>query len=181
MANTTGFPKNPHRYDPYKNFKFRVKMKGDDGNYRTVLGVSKVGALKRTTDVVTYRSGGENSTDHKSPGRTKYDPISMERGLTHDREFEAWANKIHPYSGDAGMDLVGYKKDLILEVHNERGQTAFAYFLYDCWVSQYTAIPDLDASANAVAIESITFELEGWDRDIETEEPDEAADVPAGG
>jgi phage tail-like protein len=180
MANATGFSKNPHRYDPYKNFKFRVKMQGEDGNYRTVLGISKVGPLKRTTDIVTHRSGGENNTDHKSPGRTKYEGITMERGLTHDPEFEKWANKVHPYSGDAGMDLKNYKKDLILEVHNERGQTAFSYYLYDCWVSEYTAMPELDANANAVAIESIKFELEGWDRDTETKEPDEGGEVPSG-
>ncbi len=175
----TGFVKNAHRYDPYKNYKFRVKMQGADGNFRVVLGVSKVGSLKRSTEVVKHREGGENSTDHKSPGRTSYDGVTMERGLTHDREFEAWANSVHPYSGDAGMDLVNYKRDLILEVMNEKGHTAFRYFLYDCWVSEYTAMPDLDANANAVAIENIKFELEGWTRDVDAKEPDESGDVPA--
>lgn len=177
MAN--GFVKNAHRFDPYKNFKFKVKLKGDDGNFRVVMGISKVGALKRTTEVVKHRSGGDNSTDHKSPGRTSYEGISMERGITHDREFETWANKVHPYSGDAGMDLVNYKKDLMLEVMNEKGLVAFRYFLYDCWISEFTSMPDLDANANAVAIEMIKIELEGWDRDIDTKEPDESADVPA--
>lgn len=169
----SGFVKNAHRIDPYKNFKFRVIM--DD---RPVLGVSKVGALKRTTEVVKYRSGGDNSSDHKSPGRTTYDGITMERGITHDREFERWANQVHPYAGDAGMDLVKYKKDLILEVMNEKGHVAFRYFLYKCWVSEYTAMPDLDANANAVAIESIKIEMEGWERDTQTTEPDESAAVP---
>lgn len=168
MAN--GFVVNAHRYDPYKNFKFHVEMDG-----RVVLGVSKVSALSRTTEVVTHRSGGENSTDHKSPGRTSYEAVTMERGLTHDREFEAWANKVHPYAGDAGMDLAGYKKELTLVVMNERGQPAFRYFLHDCWVSEYTAVPELDANANAVAIESIKFELEGWERDTDTTEPNESA------
>lgn len=177
MAN--GFVKNAHRYDPYKNYKFRVKLKGDDGNYRVVLGVSKVGALKRTTEVVKHRGGGENSTDHKSPGRTTYDGITMERGITHDRDFEKWANMVHPYSGDAAMDLVNYKKDMMLEVMNEKGHVAFRYFLYDCWISEYTSMPDLDANANAVAIENIKIELEGWERDTETKEPDESGDVPA--
>jgi phage tail-like protein len=177
MAN--GFVKNAHRYDPYKNYKFRVKLKGDDGNYRVVLGVSKVGSLKRTTEVVKHRGGGENSTDHKSPGRTTYDGITMERGITHDRDFEKWANMVHPYSGDASMDLVNYKKDMMLEVMNEKGHVAFRYFLYDCWISEYTSMPDLDANANAVAIENIKIELEGWERDTETKEPDESGDVPA--
>ncbi len=164
-----GFVVNAHRIDPYKNYKFRVVMDG-----RTVMGVSKVGSLKRTTEVVKHREGGENSTDHKSPGRTTYDGISMERGITHDREFESWANLVHPYSGDPGMDLVNYKKDLVLEVMNEKGQVAFRYFLFRCWVSEYTALPDLDANANAVAIENIKIELEGWDRDIDTVEPNES-------
>ncbi|RLB96664.1 MAG: phage tail protein [Deltaproteobacteria bacterium] len=172
----TGFVKNAHRIDPYKNYKFRVVMDG-----RPVLGVSKVGALKRTTEVVKHREGGENSTDHKSPGRTTYEGITMERGITHDREFEKWANMVHPYSGDTGMDLVKYKKDLTLEVMNEKGHVAFRYFLHDCWVSEYTAIPDLDANANAVAIENIKIELEGWERDPDTKEPDEGGDVPASG
>ncbi len=172
----TGFVKNVHRYDPYKNFKFRIIMDG-----RTVLGISKVGALKRTTEVVKYREGGENSVDHKSPGRTTYDGITLERGITHDTEFEKWANQIHPYSGDAGMDLVNYKKKLILEVMNEKGHTALRYFLYDCWVSEFTAMPDLDANANAVAIENIKLEMEGWERDVDTKEPDESKAVPAQG
>ena len=171
----TGFVKNAHRYDPYKKFKFRVIMDG-----KPVLGVSKVGALKRTTKLVEHRSGGENSTTHKSPGRTTYDAITMERGITHDREFENWANMVHPYSGDAGMDLVNYKKDLTLEVMNEKGHVAFRYFLYDCWVSEFTTMPDLDANSDAVAIESLKIELEGWERDVETKEPDEAASVPVG-
>lgn len=169
----TGYKKNAHRYDPYKNYKFRVIM-----DKRPVLGISKVGALKRTTEVVKHRSGGENSTDHKSPGRTTYDGLTLERGITHDREFERWANMVHPYSGDAGMDLVNYKKDLILEVQNEKGQVAFRYQLFDCWVSEYTAMPDLDANANAIAIETIKIELEGWQREPATKEPDESGDVP---
>lgn len=164
------FPINAHRYDPYKNYKFRLVM-----DNKPVLGVSKVSALKRSTEVVKHRSGGENSIDHKSPGRTSYEAITLERGLTHDPEFELWASTVHSYAGDSLMDLAGYKKDLTLEVMNEKGQVAFRYFLHDCWVSEYTAIPDLDANANAVAIESLKLELEGWERDPATTEPDEAA------
>jgi phage tail-like protein len=172
MAN--GFIVNAHRFDPYKNYKFRVLWDG-----RPVLGVSKVGALKRTTEVVKHRSGGENSTDHKSPGRTTYDGLTMERGITHDPEFEKWANLVHPYSGDTAMDLVNYKKELTLEVMNEKGHVAKRYFMHNCWVSEFTALPDLDANANAVAIENIKIELEGWERDEQTKEPDEKSPVPA--
>ncbi len=168
-----GFPKNAHRFDPYKNFKFRVLW--DD---KPVFGVSKVSALKRTTEVVKHRDGGDNSTDHKSPGRTSYDAITMERGLTHDPEFEKWANKVHPYAGDAAMDLAAYKKNLTLEMMNEKGHVVYRYFLYNCWVSEYTAIPELNANANAVAIESLKIELEGWDRDLQTIEPKEEDAVP---
>lgn len=168
-----GFVKNAKRFDPYKNFKFRILW-----DNKPVMGVSKVSALKRTTEVVKHRDGGDNSTDHKSPGRTSYEAITVERGLTHDPEFEAWANKVHPYSGDTAMDLAAYKKNLTLEMLNEKGHVVYRYFLYDCWVSEYKAIPDLDANANGVAIESLKIELEGWDRDKDTKEPNEADDVP---
>ena len=168
MANT-GFVVNAHRVDPYKNFKFRVLWDG-----KPVLGVSKVGALKRTTEVVKHRSGGQNSYDHKSPGRTSYDAVTMERGITHDIEFEKWANQVHSFQGDPAMDLAGYKKDLTLEVMNEKGQVALRYFLFRCWVSEFQAVPDLDANANAVAIEHLKVELEGWQRDADTAEPSEA-------
>lgn len=173
MAN--GFVKNANRIDPYKNYKFRVKWDG-----KTVLGVSKVGALKRTTTVVPHRSGGENSSDHKSPGRTNYDALTLERGITHDLEFEAWADRVHPYAGDTAMDLANYKKELVLEVLNEKGHAALRYFLHDCWVSEFTAVPALDANANAVAVEMIKLEMNGWERDKSTQEPDEKSDVPTG-
>ncbi len=168
-----GFEKNAKRIDPYKNFKFRILW-----DNKTVLGVSKVSALKRTTEVVSHRDGGDNSTDHKSPGRTKYDGITLERGLTHDPEFEKWANKVHPYAGDSAMDLADYKKNLTLEMMNEKGQVVYRYFLYHCWVSEYTAMPELNANANAISIESLKIELEGWDRDLDTKEPNESDDVP---
>ena len=168
-----------HRHDPYKNFKFKVLWpENRDGTAVPVMGVSKVSTLKRTTEVVTHRSGGENSRDRKSPGRTSYEGITMERGITHDIEFEKWANMVHPYAGDTAMDLVNYKKDLILEVMNEKGHVALRYYLYECWVSEFTAVPDLDANANAVAIENIKIELEVWERDEDTLEPDESTDVP---
>src|SRR5215210_130041 len=169
-----GLVSNTNRFDPYKNFKFRIKWDG-----KTVLGVSKVSALKRTTEVVKHRDGGDNSTDYKSPGRTAYDAVTLERGLTHDPEFEAWANKVHPFSGDTSMDLANYKKNLTLEMMNEKGHVVYRYFLYNCWVSEYTSIPELNANANAVAIESLKIELEGWDRDINTKEPKEGDAVPA--
>ena len=167
------FSVNAQRFDPYKNFKFRVKF---DGRY--VAGVSKVSTLKRTTEVVKHRDGGDNSTDHKSPGRTTYDAVTMERGLTHDPEFEKWANMVHAYAGDAAMDLANYKKELTLEMMNEKGHVALRYFLHNCWVSEYTAVPDLDANANAVAVESLKLELEGWERDQDTKEPKESDPVP---
>jgi len=128
--------------------------------------------------VVKHREGGDNSTDHKSPGRTTYDSITLERGITHDPEFEKWANLVHPLSGDAAMDLRNFRKDIALLINNERGQTVKRYMLFRCWVSEYTAVPALDANANAVAIEMLKLELEGWERDVDTREPDETAAVP---
>jgi phage tail-like protein len=164
------FAVNTHRFDPYKNFKFRLKW---DGRY--VAGVSKAGALKRTTEVVEHREGGDPSTSRKSPGRTKYEPITLERGVTHDLEFEAWANKVwHVGTGlGAEVSLKDFRKDVILEVYNEAGQLAIAYKIYRCWVSEFQALPDLDANANAIAIQTLKLENEGWERDADVKEPTE--------
>ena len=164
------FSVNAYRFDPYKNFKFRVKW---DGRY--VAGVSKVGALKRTTEVVEHREGGDPSTGRKSPGRNKFEAITLERGVTHDPEFERWANKVWAINAGLGAEvsLRDFRKDIILEFYNEAGQLAIAYKLFRCWVSEFQALPDLDANANAVAIQHIKLENEGWERDKEVPEPSE--------
>jgi phage tail-like protein len=164
------FSANPQRFDPYKNFKFRVKW---DGRY--VAGVSKVSALKRTTEVVEHREGGDPSTSRKSPGRNKFEAVTIERGVTHDPEFEAWAGKVWNFGAAPGSEvsLADFRKDIIIDFFNEAGQLAISYKLYRCWVSEYQALPDLDANANAVAIQHIKIENEGWDRDTSTTEPTE--------
>lgn len=164
------FTVNAQRFDPYKNFKFRIKW---DNRY--VAGVSKVSALKRMTEVVKHREGGDPSSSRKMPGRTEYEAVTIERGVTHDKEFEQWANKVWNYGSGLGAEsaLKDFRKDIILEVYNEAGQLAIAYKLFRCWVSEYQALPDLDANANAVAIQHIKLETEGWERDYEVTEPTE--------
>jgi phage tail-like protein len=162
------FSVNAERFDPYKNFKFRVKW---DGRY--VAGVSKVGALKRTTEPVKHREGGDPSSSRKSPGRTEYEAITLERGVTHDTEFEKWANKIWNFGSGPGSEtsLADFRKDISIDVYNEAGQKVLAYNVFRCWVSEYQALPDLDANANAVAIQTIKLENEGWERDYDVVEP----------
>ncbi len=164
-----GFTVNAHRFDPYKNFRFQVMLDG-----RVVMGVSKMGALKRTTEVVTYRSGGGNTYDFKSPGRTKYEAVTMERGLTHDPDFEEWAATVHPHDGTSNGALARFRKDVMVNLMNNQGQIAKTYQLFRCWPSAYTAMPDLDAGQNAVAIESLTLEVERWERDESVTEPTES-------
>ena len=168
------FSVNANRFDPYKNFKFRVKWDG-----RFVAGVSKVSALKRTTDPIEHRECGDPSTVRKSPGQTKFDPVTLERGVTHDTEFEKWANKVWNFGSGLGAEvsLKDFRKDIIIEVYNEAGQVAIAYKIYRCWVSEFTAMPELDASANAVAIQSIVLQHEGWERDYDVAEPSEPSFV----
>jgi phage tail-like protein len=162
------FSVNAQRVDPYKNFKFRVKW---DGRY--VAGLSKVGMLKRSTEVLKHREGGDPSSSRKSPGCTKYEAITLERGVTHDAEFEQWANKVWNYGSGLGTEvsLKDFRKDIIIEVYNEAGQLALAYKVYRCWVSEWQAMPDLDANANAVAIQHIKLENEGCEREYEVTEP----------
>ena len=170
----TQFTVNAKRVDPYKNFKFRVKW---DGKY--VLGVSKVSMLKRTTEVVKHRDGGDASSSRKSPGRTEYEAITLDRGVTHDVEFERWANKVWNFGAGLGSEssLKDFRKDIIIEVYNEAGQLAIAYKVFRCWVSEFQAEADLDANANAVLIQNIKLENEGWQRDTAVVEPSEPSFV----
>ena len=164
------FTVNAQRLDPYKNFKFRVKW---DGKY--VAGISKVSPLIRRTEVVTHREGGDPSTSHRSPGRTEYEAITLERGVTHDPAFEQWANKVWNYGAGLGSEvsLKDFRKDITIELYNEAGQKVMAYNVYRCWVSEFEALPDLDANVAAVAIQHIKLENEGWQRDLSVVEPTE--------
>lgn len=164
------FNVNTHRHDPYKNFKFLVKW-----DNRVVAGVSKVGGLKKTTEVVTHREGGDPSSSRKSPGKTEFEAITLERGVTHDVEFEQWANKVWNFGAGLGeeVSLKDFRKEIRIELLNEAGQVVIAYNVFRCWVSEYNAMPELDANANAVAIQSIKLENEGWERDYDVPEPTE--------
>jgi phage tail-like protein len=168
---STQFEEKKPRLDPYKNFKYRIKW---DGRY--VAGVSKVSELTRTNEVFADREGDNPSITHESPGQTKYGAITLERGVTHDLEFETWANKVWSFangSGEQQISLKDFRKDIIIELCNEAGQKVMAYKVYRCWVSEHTAMPDLDASANTVAIQSIKLENEGWQQDASVAEPSE--------
>ncbi len=166
------FPANPQRFDPYKNFKFLVKWDG-----HTVAGVSKVTGLKRTTEVVKHRIGGDPSSSRKSPGRTEYDAITLERGLTHDVDFEQWANKVWNFGSGLGAEvsLKDFRKDIRIEVLDEAGRTTLAYNVFRCWVSEFQAVPDFDANANAIAIQHIKLENEGWERDAAVKDQAESS------
>ena len=164
------FTVNPTRFDPYKNFKFRVRW--DD---RYVAGVSRISSLRRTTEVIEHREGGDPSTSRKSPGRTQFDAITLERGVTHDPAFEQWANKVWTLGAGLGSEvsLKDFRKDIIIDFYNEAGQLALSYKIYRCWISEYHPLPELDANANAIAIQMIKLENEGWERDTSVTEPTE--------
>lgn len=161
------FGMNPQRFDPYKNFKFRLKWNG-----QYVPGVSMVSALRRSTEVVEHREGGDPSLSRKSPGLTTYAPITIARGITNDRAFEQWANKVWNLQGQLGSEvsLKDFRKELYLEIYNEAGQLILAYIIHRCWISEFQALPNLDASNPATAIEYITIENEGWERDPDVTE-----------
>ena len=162
------FTVNPQRLDPYKNFKFRLRWDG-----RIVAGISRVSPLHRITEVLEFREGGNPSLSHRSPGTTRYEPITLERGVTQDHEFEQWANKVWLVQAGTEVSLKDFRKDVILDLMNEAGQVTIAYKIYRCWVSEYQAIPELDAGGNAVALQTIKLENEGWQRDTAVQEPTE--------
>lgn len=166
MPKNTQFVINARRFDPYKNFKFRINWDG-----RAVAGVSKISALKQSTEAVEHREGGDPSTVRKTPSVWKFEPITLERGVTHDPDFENWAKLVWNVEGDAAISLENFRKDIIIELLNEQGTVAKAYNVFRCWVSEYTALPELDANANAVAIETMVLQNEGWERDVSVTEP----------
>jgi phage tail-like protein len=165
----TMFPGNTDRFFPYKNFKFIVKFDGVP-----VAAVSKVSALKRSTEPVVHRVGGDPSTSRLSPSTWKFEPITLERGVTHDPGFEAWANLCFSTDGDAAMSLKNFRKTLTIDLLNEQGAVALSYIVFRCWVSEYQALPELDANANAVAIQMMVLQNEGWVRDLSVPVPVES-------
>ena len=154
------FSVNTSRIDPYKNFKFRVKWDGE-----IVAGVSKISALKRTTEVVSHREGGDISTSRHSPGSSKFEAITLERGITFAPEFREWADLVYSTEGDAAVSLANFRKDIIIEFLNLQGTVIQAYRVFRCWVSEYTALPELDANANGIAFENMVIQNEGFERD----------------
>ena len=165
------FSVNTHRTNPYKNFKFRIKWNG-----KYVAGISKISPLKRSTEVIEYRDGANSNNIQKMPGFTKYEHITLERGVTHDTEFENWANQVFNISGNKGseMSLKNFRRDIVLEMFNEAGVLVISYLIRRCWISEYVALPEFDANSFAVAIEKITLENEGWERDLSVKEPSES-------
>jgi phage tail-like protein len=154
------FTVNTSRIDPYTNFKFRVKWDG-----QVVAGVSKVSALKRTTEVVSHREGGDVSTPRHSPASSKFDPITLERGVTFAPEFRAWATLVYNHEGDGAVSLKNFRKDITIELLNLQGTVVKAYNVFRCWVSEFTTLPELDANANAIAFETLVLQNEGFERD----------------
>ena len=154
-----------NRFDPFRNFRFKVKW---DGQY--VAGVSKMGALKRTTEMVEWREAGENITSRKLPGKTSYQAVTLEAGITYDTAFHDWSNLVNDFASHSITSLRDFRKNITVDVFNEAGQKALSYNLYNCWVSEYQALPDLDAGANAVAITTIKLEVEWWERDLDVNE-----------
>jgi phage tail-like protein len=162
------FVVNPHRLDPYKVFKFQVILDG-----RIVPGVSRISALRRHTEPLNHRGGFFPSHFLKTPGSTKFDPIILERGVTHDTTFENWAELAYAPAGDAAMSLRNFRKDMRINLLNMQGSVVLSYMVYRCWVSEYQPLSELDANANAVAIETVVLEHEGFERDREVKEPEE--------
>jgi phage tail-like protein len=161
----TQFIVNPTRIDPYRNFKFRVVW-DDEGVKGPIAGVSQVSGLKRTTEVVSHRDGGDLSTKRHSPGVSSFEPITIERGITFDPAFENWATKIYSTAGDGGVSLAHFRKDITIELYNLQGVKVRAWNVFRCWVSEFVAVPELDANANAIAFEHVVLQNEGFERDL---------------
>lgn len=163
------FPVNTQRYDPYRTFKFQVLIDG-----APVAGLSKMSALKKSTEEVTWRTAGDPSHNRVMPGGTKYEPLTLTQGLTHDPVFEKWANLVNNIDGDGSVSLLNYRKGLIINVLNLQGTVAISYKIFRAWVSEFQALPDFDAhTTNTVGIQTLKISHEGWERDTAVTEPTE--------
>ena len=178
VVDSAPFAVNPARFDPYNQCKFRVKW---DGRY--IAGISSVSGLVRRTEIVVHREGGDPSSDRRSPGLTNHDPIILERGRTHDTEFEEWANKVWNFGSGLGSEvsLADFRKDIVIELYNEAGQLVMAWKVYRCWPSKYVAVSSLNADFCTTAMETLTLQHEGWERDYDVTEPSEPSYEEPGG
>jgi phage tail-like protein len=164
------FPVNAHRHDPYRTFKFQILIDG-----KPVAGLKKMGALKRKTETIKWRTAGDPTKERLLPGGTSWEPITLEQGLSHDPVFENWANLVNNVEGDAAMSLKNFRKDIVINVLNLQGQVAISYKVFRAWVSEYQALPEMDAGTmNAVGIQTLTLQHEGWQRDAAVSEPTES-------
>ena len=163
------FSANAHRYDPYRTFKFQVVIGGT-----VVAGLSKMSALKKSTEVVDWRYAGDPSHVRKLPGGTSWEPITLEQGLTHDPMFMELANRVNNIDGDAAMSLLNFRVPVIINVMNLQGAVAMSYKVSRAWVSEFQALPDFDSnSMNTVGIQTLTLQHEGWQIDGAVSEPSE--------
>lgn len=162
------FSVNAHRKDPYRNFKFRVLLDG-----KVIPGISRISPLTRKTEPVTHRNGGDVNNEHQAPGTTTFEPVVLERGLSHDTTFEDWANQVYSAEGDGAVSLKNYRRSIVIQLLNLQGTVVMAFHVDGCWVTEYQALPELDANGSCVAIERIVLAHEGWARDKDVGEPEE--------
>jgi phage tail-like protein len=163
------FTVNTNRFDPYKQYRFLVFF---GQSTAPVAAVSKISAVKRSSDVIEYKEGG-NAITLKGLGRTKYEPITLERGVTQDTDFLDWADFAQKLDqGHPNTSLANLRKEIRIQLLNEAGQAVLQYLVHRCWVSEFQAL-ELDAGSTAVAIEHIILQNEGWEKDPSVTEPQE--------
>lgn len=153
------------QFDPYRTFKFRVRF----GN-TTVAGISKVSMLTRTVTPNELKEGGDMFGPRQNPSAVHYEDVTLEKGLTASNEFEDWANAVVQLQVDPGS-VSGFKRTVYIDVFDLNGnpldgksQPITSYKLNKCWITKYSALPELDAGSGGVGIQSVTLRHEGWER-----------------
>lgn len=153
-------PPRTSQFDPFRKFKFRIKIAN-----QVVAALTKCSALTVSVESKEFRAGDMDSFKQKLPGLVSFEPITLEQGVTNDKTFEAWATAMANYLGNKGADSQktpdNFRKEIDIEIYNLNNQKVKAYRVYQCWVSKYTAVPDLDASSGDVMIQTLVLENEG--------------------
>jgi phage tail-like protein len=153
-------PPRASKFDPFRKCKFRIKIDG-----AVVAGLTKCSALTISVENHDFRAGDHDGFKQKLPGLVSFQPITLEQGVTNDKTFEKWATVMSNYVGNKGTDAEKkpdeFRKDIDILVYNLNNEQVKAYRVYNCWVSKYTALPDLDANSSDVMIQTLELQNEG--------------------
>lgn len=174
--------------DPLRNFKFRVEIQHVQPGYGMMahLGFMAASGLAATTEPISYREGGDNTTPRKMPGQTDFPPVSLTRGIVGNAKDQSllwqWYREIFFVTqGAQGWASEGndFRTTVYIRVFDHPvnrgpargdavgmgpifGQVKASWKLFNAWPAAL-AFSDLDAGGNGVLVNNLSLMYEGFD------------------